>query len=351
MAFDIKERAAVNTVWQLLEDLDGKKGITEVIINDFDNVYIDRAGEFIRLNVKLDSFDIDSFAQDIADLNNKSFDDNNPILDGTLPDGSRVNIISSRFTNRSHSITIRKYIQSIKTFEKHPTIFGLNPKYIKFLRAVVHGRMNCIISGGTGTGKTTFLNLMLNEITPQHRVVTIEDTRELSFSLPNLVNLESRGEFGVDGIGLSIRDLVKNTLRMRPDRIILGEIRGEEIFDLLQAMNTGHSGSFATVHSNSPVDCIIRLENLFLLAGYDVPLKAVRYQIASAVDFIIQVGKNKDGQRVVTQITELNNMEGDRILTQDIFRTINGKLKATGLVPTCIDRLVQSGIEADFFLE
>jgi pilus assembly protein CpaF len=351
MSFDIKQSAAINSVWQLVDDLSDKKGISEIIINDFDNIYIDRAGEFIRLNVELDSFDIDSFVQDVADLNNKTFDEQNPILDGSLHDGSRINIISSRFTNKTPAITIRKFLHSIQSFDKNPNIFGLNSRYIKFLRSLVHGRMNVIISGGTGTGKTTFLNLMMNEITPQHRVVTIEDTRELSFNLPNLVNLEVRSEFGDDGAGLSVRDLVKNTLRMRPDRIILGEIRGEEIFDLLQAMNTGHQGSFGTIHSNSPIDCLMRMENLFLLSGYDVPLKAVRYQISSAVDFIIQIGRDKDGKRSITQITELANMEGDRILTQDIFRMINGKLKATGLVPTRIDRLVKSGIESDYFIE
>jgi pilus assembly protein CpaF len=349
MTFDLNEKAAINSVWNLLKELSTKAGITEIIINQTNNVYIERAGEFIRLNVTLDRYDIDSFINDVADYNQKTFNELNPILDGRLPDGSRINVISDSFSQSCPAITIRKYLKSIKRFESSPGIFGLTPRMVEFVKAMIFTKFNVMISGGTGTGKTTFLNLMLQEISPAQRVITIEDTRELSFSLPNVVRLEARaGQHS--GANLTIRDLVKNTLRMRPDRLIIGEVRGAELFDLLQAMNTGHEGSMATLHANTPGECLNRMENLYLLSGYDVPLKAVRFQISNAIDFIIQIGRNKKGERVVKQITEISNMEGDKITMQDIVVTRDDAPVFTGLVPLRIKRLMEFNVNSDFFV-
>jgi pilus assembly protein CpaF len=350
MKFDINEKAATNSVWGLLKDLATKSGITEVIINRPDNVYIERAGEFIRLNTTLDRYDIDSFIQDCADYNKKSFDETHPVLDGRLPDGSRLNVISDAFSLSCPAITIRKYLKNIKTFDTSKGIFGTNPKWITLLTALVHSKMNIIVSGGTGVGKTTFLNLLLQEVSPSERIITIEDTRELSFNLPNVVRLESRLMPESEGQSLSTRDLVKNTLRMRPDRIIIGEVRGGEVFDLLQAMNTGHEGSMGSIHANSPLECLNRMENLYLLAGYDVPVRAIRYQISTSIDFIIQVGRDKEGNRVVKQLTEVSSMEQDRITLQDIAKMVDGRPKFTGLVPQRIKDLMEFGVKSDFFM-
>lgn len=349
MAFDIKDKAATNSVWNLLFELSTKSGITEVIINQPNNIYIERAGEFIRLNVKLDRYDIDSFIQDVADFNAKTFDDVNPVLDGRLPDGSRINIISDAFSMNCPAITIRKYLKSIKNFDSSAGIFGTNDKIIAFLKSLVYAKQNLMISGGTGVGKTTFLNLMLQEIPPSNRVISIEDTRELSFNLPNTVRLESRQNYE-SGANLSIRDLVKNALRMRPDRIIIGEVRGGEVFDLMQAMNTGHEGSMASIHANTPADCLNRMENLFMLAGYDIPIKVIRSQMSSAIDFIIQIGRNKSGAREIKQVTEVSNMEADKITMQDIIVNKGDGPFFTGLVPLRIKDLMDHGVDSNFFV-
>jgi pilus assembly protein CpaF len=307
-----------NTVWSLINDLETKKGISEIVINDPKTVFVERSGHFIQLNVNLNKNDIYLFIEDIANFNKKKCDADHPILDGNLPDGSRINIISEPFSQNCPAITIRKYLKSVKSFDQNPTAFGLNDSWIEFFKALVGARMNLMISGGTGVGKTTFLNLLLAELSPQERVVTIEDTIELSINFPNVVRLEAGSNMTHTQAVLTTRDLVKNTLRMRPDRVIIGEIRGEELFDLLQAMNTGHDGSMSSVHANSPAECLSRLETLFLLAGYDVPHHVVRKQMTSALDFIIQLGRNREGKRIIKQISEVTGMEGDSILLQTI---------------------------------
>jgi pilus assembly protein CpaF len=337
-----------NRVHELVEELGKKAGISEVIINRLDNVYVEKDGEMIRLDAKFSEEEVEDFAQTIAHHNRKDFDKDHPILDGNLPDGSRINIIHKDYTNAQHAITIRRYLKSIKSFEGSPGIFGLSSEWVEFLKILVKARTNIIVSGGTGVGKTTLLNLLLQEIQNKERVITIEDTRELQFNLPNVVRLEARPPL-IDRTGLTIRDLLKNTLRMRPDRIIVGEVRGGEVFDLLQAMNTGHEGSMTSVHANSPGECLLRLENLYMLAGYDLPLKALRYQISSAIDFIVQIRRDKNGQRVIHQITEVANMEGDKILMQDVGVVKNGTLQFTGLVPSCVAKLQKVGLPKDFF--
>lgn len=338
-----------NRVNEFILELSKKAGITELIINHNDNVYVERDGDLIRLDAKFSDKDLDDFCQEVATYNRKEFSAKSPILDGNLTDGSRINLIHKNYTQSTHAITIRRYMKTIKTFDESPGIFGLTTPWVDFLKLLIKARVSLVVSGGTGVGKTTLLNLMLQEIPAKERVITIEDTRELQFQLPNIVRLEARPPVGDLG-GLTIRDLLKNTLRMRPDRIIVGEVRGGEVFDLLQAMNTGHEGSMTSVHANSPGESLLRLENLYMLSGYDLPIKALRYQISSAVDFIIQIKRDKAGQRIISQITEVANMEGDRILMQDIGIFKNGELHFTGMVPMCFPRLQKAGLPKDFFV-
>ena len=341
-----------NTVWKLIDDLNKKAGISEIIVNNVDNVYIEREGELIRLNIKLHPDHIIIFCRDVAKFNKTNFNSANPIVDGSMPDGSRINIISSAYTTSSPAITIRKYLKSISRFDSSPGIFGLTDKWVLFLKTLVMAKMNVIVAGGTGNGKTTFLNLMLQEVSPTERVITIEDTKELSFSIPNSVRLVAKGA-GAANITepLKIRDLLKNTLRMRPDRIVIGEIRGEEAFDLLQAMNTGHDGSMCTIHANNPAETLSRMESLFMFSGFDIPIRAIRQQMSQAIDFIVQLDRNRDGQRIVSSITEVSNMEGEKILLQDIGKRTENGPEFTGLVPKRMNELMEYGIKADFFID
>ncbi len=336
-------------VHDFLDEIAKRTGITEVIINRPDNVFVEKDGELIKLETKFKDEEIENFCQDVALFNRKNFGPDSPILDGNLTDGSRINLIHKDYTNAHHAITIRKYLKSIKTFTDAPGIFGLSDEWVDFLKILVKARMNIVISGGTGVGKTTFLNLLLQEMDPKERVITIEDTRELQFGHVNTVRLEARPPQG-NLQGLAIRDLLKNTLRMRPDRIIVGEVRGGEVFDLLQAMNTGHEGSMTSVHANSPGESLGRLENLFLLSGYDLPLKALRYQISSAIDYIIQIKRNKNGERVIQQVTEIAGMEGERILMQDIGVMKDDGFTFSGMVPSNVAKLQKVGLPKDFFI-
>jgi pilus assembly protein CpaF len=339
-----------NSVWNLLTELGTKKGITEIVINGPKLVFVERQGQFIQLNVNLTKNDLYEFIGEVATFNKKECSSDTPILDGNLPDGSRINAIVEPFCSGSPAISIRKYLKSISTFEGSPGVFGLAPNWVTLLKGMVAARSNIIISGGTGVGKTTFMNLLLHEINPAERIVAIEDTLELTVDLPNVVRLES-GARTNSSANIGVRDLVKNTLRMRPDRIIIGEVRGGELFDLLQAMNTGHDGSMSSVHSSSPAECLNRLETLFLLAGYDVPSQVVKRQIGSAVDFIIQLGRDREGQRLVTQIFEVTGMDGTNIITQIIAdASEEGILTATGIAPKCMSRLhLDGGLPMNFF--
>lgn len=338
-----------NSINDFIEELSKKSGISELIINKTDNIFVEKDGEMIRIDTKFTEQEIEDFCKDIAKYNRKDFDAQNPILDGNLQDGSRVNFIHKDYTNSTHAITIRRYQKNIKNFDGSPDIFGLNDHWVEFFKYCVRSRMNVVVSGGTGVGKTTFLNLLLQEMPPKERIITIEDTRELQFAHTNVVRLEARAS-GLFDKGLEIRDLLKNTLRMRPDRIIVGEVRGGEVFDLLQAMNTGHEGSMTSVHANSPGECLMRLENLYMLSGHDLPIRALRYQISSAIDFIVQIKRDKTGKRIVHQISEVSNMEGDRVLMQDLAIQKDGELKSTGLVPAVFARLQKAGMSKDFFV-
>lgn len=339
-----------NAIWNLIGDLNKKSGITEILINSPKHVFVERGGQFIQLNANLPEKDIAHFIKEVADLNQKVCDQDNPIMDGTLPDGSRINIIQEPFVLGSPAISIRKYLKSISSFDKNSTAFGLTPHWIEFLKAVTSSKLNVVVSGGTGVGKTTFLNLLINEIASTERLITIEDTIELSIAHPNCVRLESGAKALQSKCHLSTRDLIKNTLRMRPDRIIIGETRGAELFDLLQAMNTGHEGSMTSIHANSGAECLSRMETLFLLSGYEIPLTVVRKQISSAINFIIQLGRDKDGLRVITEIIELCGMEGQTILIQTIATREEGVLSFRGIAPKAFESLHKlGGMPYDFF--
>jgi pilus assembly protein CpaF len=340
----------VNKLWSLIQDLSSKQGITEIIVNGPKSVFVEQKGSFVQLDYTVSKDHIYEFIDDVAGFNKKECNDENPILDGNLPDGSRVNIIREPFSYGSPAITIRKYIKGLKSFDQLENIFGLSKEWVQFLKAIVKGKLTIMISGGTGVGKTTFLNLLLNELDVGERVVTIEDTLELNFDLPNCVRMESRKALGAKTQWIKTRDLVKNALRMRPDRIIIGETRGEELFDLLQAVNTGHEGSMSSVHANSSRECLSRLETLFLMSGYDVPLRVVRRQITDGLDIVIQIGKDRKGRRVVKEITEIGEMEGETILTHSIAKWSEGRLTPTGLVSAHLGHLEEvAGLPKNFF--
>ncbi len=342
-----------NTVWKMVNDLSRKQGITEIVINSPNAVFVERGGQFIQLNVNLELADIEDFIKDAYKFNERNDYDRSPILDGKMPDGSRINIIRPPYVvGSSVAITIRKYLPHLTSFSNDPTIFGLTPKWIEFLKALIAAKINIIVSGGTGVGKTTFLNLLLHELTPTERVVTIEDTQELYLSIPNCVRLECKNFIGTASpqIHLQARDLLKNALRMRPDRIIIGEVRGGELFDLLQAMNTGHEGSMSSIHANSTSESLLRMETLYLLSGMEVSSLMIRKQIASAINIIIQLGRDKSGRRIVSEISELTGMNGNVLLLQHIASVEDGVLKETGLAPSIMDKIhTRSGLSMDFF--
>jgi len=340
----------LNPVWKMLEDLATKKGITEIVINGPKSVFVERGGEFIGLNASFSKTDLATFIQEVADYNRKDCNGDNPILDGILPDGSRINIVLEPFCSTFCAITIRRYTAANLTLEEHSQSFGISERWVPFFKALISSRMNIVVSGGTGVGKTTFMNMLIREISPDQRIITIEDSLELNVSQINNVRLESGKKFESTGEVMSTRELVKNTLRMRPDRIIIGEVRGGEVFDLLQAMNTGHEGSMTSVHANSSVEALSRLETLFLMSGFDLPYHVVRKQMSQAIDFVIQLGKGPGGKRMVKQVLELNAMEGSTILTSSILETVEGELVSTGVVPSQINKLSEDGlIKRDFF--
>jgi pilus assembly protein CpaF len=277
------------------------------------------------------------------------------MVDARLPDGSRVNVIIPPVSPKSPTITIRKFRQDKMTMDELVGADTLAPELAQFLKACVKLRLNILISGGTGTGKTTFLNALSAYIPENERIVTIEDPTELRLQQPHVVSLEARPP-NIDGKGeIQQRDLLRNTLRMRPDRIIIGEVRGPEAFDMLNAMNTGHEGSLSTVHANAPRDALARVENMVMMANLDLPGRAIREQMASALHLIVQLSRFSDGVRRVTHVSEINGMEGQIVTMQDLFQfkqtgvdaegRILGYMTATGLRPTFADRFALAGIQ------
>jgi pilus assembly protein CpaF len=330
--------------------------ITEVMVNGPELVYVEKGGRLERTDASfVDETHLRRIIDKIVSQVGRRIDEATPMVDARLPDGSRVNAVIHPLAIDGPFLTIRKF--SIDPFQVDDLIrFGtLNAHAARFLQACVVGRLNIIVSGGTGTGKTTTLNVLSSFIPTYERIVTVEDAKELQLHQEHVLAMEARPP-NIEGKGhVSIRDLVKNCLRMRPDRVVVGECRGGEALDMLQAMNTGHDGSITTVHSNSPRDTLARLETLTLMAGFDLPVRAIREQMASALDLIVHLSRLRDGTRRITHITEVQGMEGDVITLQDVFLfdygmgidehgRFQGHLKATGVRPKFTEKLADLGI-------
>ncbi|MGQ9626083.1 MAG: CpaF family protein [Anaerolineae bacterium] len=334
----------------LLED----ETITEIMVNGPQKVYIERKGKIEKTNI---SFENDEHVMRIIDRIvsplGRRIDESSPYVDARLPDGSRVNAIIPPLALNGPTITIRKFSRTPLTAQNLLEFGTLTEEALEFLNACVKARLNIIISGGTGSGKTTTLNVLSGFIPEDERIITVENAAELQLQQDHVVTLESRPP-NIEGKGeVTIRDLVINTLRMRPDRIVVGECRGGEALDMLQAMNTGHDGSLTTLHSNSPRDTLARLETMTLMAGMELPVRAIREQIASAVDLIVHQERMRDGSRKVVNITEVQGMEGDVIVLSDIFifeqtgmeaGKVIGRLRPTGIRPKFVEKIEAANI-------
>ncbi|MDA9189477.1 ATPase, T2SS/T4P/T4SS family [bacterium] len=338
-----------NKVNLLLSEINKTANITEIVINDCDKIFVEKNSVFTQLNAKLSKKDIDDFISATAKLNKKECSEKEPIFNGKLIDGSRVNIIMPPFSSPCAAITIRKFSHLKDDLDSGLEKFYLDPSWIDFFKAVVSARLNLVISGGTSSGKTSFLNMLLSAVHPAERLVVIEDTLELQIAHQNCVRLELlKSPNPVVNIELS--DLVKNSLRMRPDRIIIGEVRSKEVVDLIDSMNTGHDGSITTIHANNSVESLARLEGLYAMGGRDIPVKSVRSQIKNAIDLVIQLKRVDKGMRVVSEIREVTGMEGDMISTQLLGEFKDGKLEKTKNPCECIEKLVRyGGLPKDFF--
>ncbi|NOY74874.1 MAG: CpaF family protein [Kiritimatiellaeota bacterium] len=341
-----------------LEDLISMEDITEIMVNGPNHVYVEKDGVLLRTDTAFaDDNQVAAAIERIVSPLGRRIDESSPMVDARLPDGSRVNAIIPPLSLVGPSITIRKFSKTPLQVSDLISFGSMTEKMAEFLDACVKVRKNIIISGGTGSGKTTLLNVISSFLPHTERIVTIEDAAELQLKQEHVVRLEARPP-NIEGKGqVSIRDLVRNSLRMRPDRIVVGECRGGEALDMLQAMNTGHDGSLTTIHANSPRDALARLETLVMMAGFDLPLKAIREQIASAVTIIVQVDRHKDGTRKVSNISEITKMEGEVITMQDIFvfnqegwtadGKITGRHSACGNIPTFMEEMQRARLNVD----
>ncbi len=343
-----------------LQQLMKEEGVTEVMINGPDTLYVEKAGKLRRLKrLTFNSEDhLQATARQILAPLGKSISGGQPMADARMKDGSRVNVVAPPLSPNGTTITIRRFAP--KPYTGHDlTRFGtLSPNMLRFLHLAVHERANIIVAGGTGSGKTTLLNMLSGFIPERERIVTIEDNAELQLKQEHLVCLEAR-ESGLGGMEetVSIRDLVKNALRMRPDRIVVGECRGAEALDMLQAMNTGHDGSLTTLHANSPRDVLARLETLIMMAGYQLPIKAIRQQIASAVQVIVHQARLSDGTRKVISIMEITGIQEETILLQELFGwqrtgvaedgTNQGRFICRGMIPKVVQLMRERGATVD----
>jgi pilus assembly protein CpaF len=339
-----------------LEELLADPKLTEIMCNAYNDIYIERGGKLIHSDVSFsDEQHLRQVIEKIVATVGRRIDESSPMVDARLPDGSRVNAVLPPVAVDSPLLTIRRFPAT--PFKMSDLIgFGaLTEEAAEFLKACVLGKLNMIVSGGTGTGKTTLLNVLADFVPAGERIITIEDAAEMRLSQPHVLRLEARPA-NIEGAGqVGIRDLVRNALRMRPDRIMVGEVRGAEALDMLQAMNTGHEGSLTTIHSNAPRDALTRLDTMVLMAGYDLPVRAIRQQVASALDVVIQIARFGDGSRRITHISEIQGMEGDIITLQDIFRFTfseggresadsTGTLRSTGLRPKLVEKLADKGV-------
>ncbi|HIP95797.1 MAG TPA: CpaF family protein [Anaerolineae bacterium] len=337
-----------------IEPLLADESITEIMVNGAKSIYIERHGKLEKTPL---TFESDEHALRIIDRIvaplGRRIDESSPYVDARLPDGSRVNAIIPPLAINGPTLTIRKFSKTPLTVENLIEFGTITQEAMEFLKACVYARLNIVVSGGTGSGKTTFLNVLSGFIPEDERIITIENAAELQLRQDHVVTLEMRPP-NIEGKGeVTIRELVVNSLRMRPDRIIVGECRAGEALDMLQAMNTGHDGSLTTAHSNSPRDTLSRLETMCLMAGMDLPVRAIREQIASAIDLIVHTSRFRDGSRKVVNITEVQGMEGDVIVMQDIFvfeqtgmegGKIIGRLRPTGIRPKFISRIEAANI-------
>jgi pilus assembly protein CpaF len=348
------EMVGLGPIEPLLKD----EAINDILINGPFQVYVERQGELELTPIRFrDNDHLLRIVQRIVAGVGRRIDESQPMVDARLADGSRVNAAIPPIAIDGCSVSIRKFSKKPLTLEKLVDFKAMTPAMADFLYGAVRSRVSTVISGGTGSGKTTLLNALSSAISEGERLITIEDAAELQLQQPHVVRMETRPP-NIEGKGeIRQRELVKNALRMRPDRVILGEVRSEEAFDMLQAMNTGHEGSMATIHSNNPREAISRLEQMVAMGGLNIGAEAVRYQIAAAVGLVVQVNRLSDGKRKVTHVTEIVGMEGNVVQMQDIFvfnrthtdadGTVHGEHRATGLRPRCLDEMLRRGIPYD----
>jgi pilus assembly protein CpaF len=339
-----------------LEQLIGDASISEIMVNGHDQIWIERDGKISETALTFsDEAQLRRIITKMVGQVGRRIDESSPMVDARLPDGSRVNAIIAPLSLSGPLLTIRRFSAERFDLSELVQIGTISEEACNFLRCCIHAELNLLVSGGTGTGKTTMLNALSEAIPEADRIVTIEDAAELQLKQRHTVRLESRPK-NIEGEGeISIRDLVRNALRMRPDRIIVGEVRGAEALDMLQALNTGHEGSLSTVHANSPRDALNRLETMVLMAGFELPLRAIRHHVSSALDLIVQLERLDDGTRHVTAISEVQRMEGEMITVQPLFEfkleridedgTVVGALRSTGIRPSFLPKFQRHGIE------
>jgi pilus assembly protein CpaF len=341
-----------------LEDLMRDPAVSEIMVNGPNVIYVERGGKLTLSERRFnDERHLRTIIERIIAPLGRRIDESSPMVDARLPDGSRVNAIIEPVALDGSTLTIRRFGKKRLNMDDLVRFGSIVPEACSLLKAMVESRLNCVVSGGTGSGKTTFLNILSNYIPNGERILTIEDAAELMLNQEHIVRLESRPQ-NIEGRGaVTIRDLVKNSLRMRPDRIIIGECRGGEALDMLQAMNTGHDGSLTTLHANTPRDAIARLETLVLMAGYELPVRAIREQIASAVDVVVQIERMRDGSRKVTSVSEVVGMEGDIVTMQELIKyqsrgidaegVVVGEFQYTGVQPHYLPRFEEAGVHYD----